>query len=112
MRVAAARAQIVSARCAAQMLCALPWHGPGCASAPPAGLHPAPPRSAEEKQAKLQAFATTKAVALSQAGAADAAVTPSLKNLLLSVLAGGSVLVLIAAAVAGVANFDKLSRKD
>jgi hypothetical protein len=38
-------------------------------------------------------------------------VSPSLKNLLLSVLAGGSVLVLIAVAVVGVSTFDKVTRK-
>jgi hypothetical protein len=39
------------------------------------------------------------------------AVSPSLKNLLLSVLAGGSVLLVIAAGVVAVSNFDKLTRK-
>lgn len=40
-----------------------------------------------------------------------AAVSPSLKNLLLSVLAGGSVLLIIAVAVVGVASFDKVTRR-
>ena len=40
-----------------------------------------------------------------------AAVSPSLKNLLLSVLAGGSVLVVIAVGVVAVSSFDKVTRK-
>lgn len=68
-------------------------------------------RSAEKVQEKLQVAAFTLAVALSQAGAADAAVTPSLKNLLLSVLAGGTVLAGIAVAIVGVSTFDKVTRK-
>jgi hypothetical protein len=42
---------------------------------------------------------------------AEAAMTPSLKNTLLSVVAGGVVLGAIAAAVIGVSSFDKVSRK-
>ena len=42
---------------------------------------------------------------------AEAAVTPSLKNTLLSVVAGGLVLGAIAAAVIGVSTFDKVNRK-
>lgn len=42
---------------------------------------------------------------------AEAAVTPSLKNLLNSVVAGGVVLGLIAAAVTAVSSFDPVSRK-
>eukprot|EP00898_Chlorokybus_atmophyticus_P002622 jgi/Chlat1/3360/Chrsp23S03714 len=38
-------------------------------------------------------------------------VTPSLKNLLLSVLAGGTVLALIAVAVGGVSSFDQVKRR-
>eukprot|EP00898_Chlorokybus_atmophyticus_P003080 jgi/Chlat1/3773/Chrsp259S03911 len=38
-------------------------------------------------------------------------VTPSLKNLLFSVLAGGTVLGLIAVAVAGVSSFDQVKRR-
>ena len=59
----------------------------------------------------LPAAVVTMAAVLSQAGAAEAAVSPSLKNLLLSVLAGGSVLVLIAVAVTAVSTFDKVSRR-
>ena len=42
---------------------------------------------------------------------AEAAVTPSLKNLLNSVVAGGVVLGGIAAAVSAVSSFDTISRK-
>ena len=42
---------------------------------------------------------------------AEAAVTPSLKNTLLSVVAGGLVLGAIGAAVVGVSTFDKIGRK-
>ena len=41
---------------------------------------------------------------------AEADVTPSLKNLLYSVVAGGTIAVIIAAAVTGVSNFDKTKR--
>lgn len=43
--------------------------------------------------------------------AAEAAVTPSLKNLLLSVVAGGTILFVIFGAVSVVAQFDPVSRK-
>lgn len=68
-------------------------------------------RSAEKVEQKVQVAALTLAAALSQAGAAEAAVTPSLKNLLLSVLAGGVVLAVIATAIIGVSSFDKVTRK-
>jgi hypothetical protein len=42
---------------------------------------------------------------------AMAVVTPSLKNQLLSFVAGGTVLAGIAVAVIGVSNFDKVNRK-
>lgn len=41
---------------------------------------------------------------------AEAAVTPSLKNFLLSILAGGVVLTVLVGAVIGVANFDPVKR--
>ncbi|KAI4335241.1 hypothetical protein L6164_013905 [Bauhinia variegata] len=41
---------------------------------------------------------------------AEAAVTPSLKNFLLSIAAGGVVLTIIVGAVIGVANFDPVKR--
>lgn len=68
-------------------------------------------RSAEKHAEKAQVAAFTLAAALSQAGAADAAVTPSLKNLLLSLVAGGTVLAVIAVAIIGVSSFDKVVRK-
>jgi|TARA_B100000401_G_scaffold420833_1_gene346607 hypothetical protein len=51
------------------------------------------------------------AAALANPLVAEAAVTPSLKNTLLSVVAGGLVLGAIAAAVIGVSTFDKVNRK-
>eukprot|EP00227_Mantoniella_beaufortii_P010977 CAMPEP_0197585532 /NCGR_PEP_ID=MMETSP1326-20131121/7803_1 /TAXON_ID=1155430 /ORGANISM="Genus nov. species nov., Strain RCC2288" /LENGTH=113 /DNA_ID=CAMNT_0043150049 /DNA_START=137 /DNA_END=478 /DNA_ORIENTATION=+ len=51
------------------------------------------------------------AAALANPLFAEAAITPSLKNTLLSVVAGGIVLAGITAAVVGVSSFDKLSRK-
>ncbi|XP_027335796.1 uncharacterized protein LOC113849810 [Abrus precatorius] len=41
---------------------------------------------------------------------AEAAVTPSLKNFLLSIVAGGVVLAVIVGAVIGVSNFDPVKR--
>ncbi|XP_061357722.1 uncharacterized protein LOC133302020 [Gastrolobium bilobum] len=41
---------------------------------------------------------------------AEAAVSPSLKNFLLSIVAGGVVLAVIVGAVVGVANFDPVKR--
>ena len=43
---------------------------------------------------------------------AEAAVSPSLKNLLFSLIAGGVVLVGIVVAVSGVASFDPVARKN
>ena len=51
------------------------------------------------------------AAALANPLVAEAAVTPSLKNTLLSVVAGGLVLGAIGAAVVGVSTFDKIGRK-
>ena len=51
------------------------------------------------------------AAALANPLVAEAAITPSLKNTLLSVVAGGIVLAAIAAAVIGVSTFDKIGRK-
>ncbi|KAJ9687981.1 hypothetical protein PVL29_013954 [Vitis rotundifolia] len=44
------------------------------------------------------------------AEAADSGLSPSLKNFLLSIVAGGVVLVVIVGAVIGVANFDPVKR--
>ena len=58
------------------------------------------------------AILTTAAMVIPDiAEAAGPGVSPSLKNLLLSVLAGGVVLVAIGAAVAGVSTFDPVQRK-
>lgn len=66
----------------------------------------------ESAQQKLSVAATTAMIAsLSNPLVAEAAVTPSLKNTLLSIVAGGVVLGAIAAAVIGVSSFDKVSRK-
>jgi len=63
-------------------------------------------------QSKVSATATAALITtLSSPLAAEAAITPSLKNTLLSVLAGGVVLGAIAAAVIGVSSFDKVTRK-
>lgn len=51
------------------------------------------------------------AAALANPLVAEAAMTPSLKNTLLSVVAGGIVLAAIGAAVIGVSTFDKIGRK-
>ena len=60
----------------------------------------------------MSSVATTALVSsLSSPLVAEAAITPSLKNPLLSVVAGGVVLGAIAAAVIGVSSFDKVSRK-
>ena len=67
---------------------------------------------ASTKLEKMTAAATAaSAAALANPLVAEAAVTPSLKNTLLSVVAGGLVLGAIAAAVIGVSTFDKVSRK-
>ena len=77
---------------------------------------PSPPPSApapnSSKVEKLSAAVTVgTAAALANPLVAEAAVTPSLKNTLLSVVAGGLVLGAIAAAVIGVSTFDKVNRK-
>lgn len=61
---------------------------------------------------KLSATATAAVVtSLYNPLVAEASITPSLKNTLLSVVAGGVVLAAIAVAVIGVSSFDKVSRK-
>ena len=54
------------------------------------------------------AVTAASAAALANPLVAEAAMTPSLKNTLLSVVAGGIVLAAIAAAVVGVSTFDKI----
>jgi hypothetical protein len=51
------------------------------------------------------------AAALANPLVAEAAITPSLKNTLLSVVAGAIVLAAIGVAVVGVSTFDKVNRK-
>jgi len=66
------------------------------------------------EKAKTKATAALSAAVVSSVSSplvAEAAVTPSLKNTLLSIVAGGVVLGAIAAAVIGVSSFDKVSRK-
>lgn len=53
----------------------------------------------------------TSGAALSSPFAAQAATTPSLRNLLYSVLAGGTVLFVLFGAVSIVAQFDPVNRK-
>ncbi|CAG9465846.1 unnamed protein product [Pedinophyceae sp. YPF-701] len=67
--------------------------------------------SAEKKVEKVAAavIASTGAV-MANPLVAEAAVTPSLKNLLNSVVAGGVVLIAIAGAVTAVSSFDQLDR--
>ncbi|CAM6106759.1 unnamed protein product [Calypogeia fissa] len=66
----------------------------------------------EMNMAGLTTFALVAATVLPEiAEAAAPGVSPSLKNLLLSVVAGGVVLSLIGVAVAGVATFDPVKRR-
>ncbi|XP_024932288.1 uncharacterized protein LOC107424040 [Ziziphus jujuba] len=59
----------------------------------------------------LTAAALTASMVIPQvAEAADSGVTPSLKNFLLSIVAGGVVAVAIVGAVIGVSNFDPVKR--
>ncbi|GAB4817945.1 hypothetical protein N2152v2_004991 [Parachlorella kessleri] len=68
--------------------------------------------SAQKKQEALVAGVTVGVAAMmANPLVAEAAVTPSLKNLLNSLIAGGLVLGLIAVAITGVANFDPVNRK-
>ncbi|CAK0784742.1 hypothetical protein CVIRNUC_007946 [Coccomyxa viridis] len=70
--------------------------------------------SAEKREQTLAmpaALTVAAGAALSSPLAAQAAVTPSLKNLINSVIAGGVVLVLIVAAVTAVSGFDPVARK-
>ena len=67
--------------------------------------------SKQEQQLALPVGVTAGlAAVLANPLVAEAGVTPSLKNLLFSVVAGATVLGLIAAAVTGVSSFDPLKR--
>ncbi|KAF5726089.1 hypothetical protein HS088_TW02G00889 [Tripterygium wilfordii] len=65
----------------------------------------------EKAVTALTAAALTASMVIPDvAEAADSGVSPSLKNFLLSIVAGGVVLVALAGAVVGVANFDPVKR--
>jgi len=75
-------------------------------------------KTSEYEDLKKRVSAMEKALATVSAGAimtaaapAEAAIPPSLKNLLLSVVAGGAVLTAIVVAISGVAQFDQVTRK-
>ena len=70
-------------------------------------------RASSERQLPTLPAAVAVALAASMTHPlmAEAAVTPSLKNLLSSVLAGGTVLVAIGAGVTFVSNFDQIKRR-
>nr|BAV58349.1 hypothetical protein [Ulva partita] len=59
----------------------------------------------------VSAVVATSGAAVSSPLAAQAAATPSLRNLLYSVLAGGTVLFALFGAVSIVAQFDPVNRK-
>ena len=85
------------------------WHSCEYFSDP--SVHPRPlPNSSKVEKLSAAVVAGT-AAALANPLVAEAAVTPSLKNTLLSVVAGGLVLGAIGAAVVGVSTFDKIGRK-
>eukprot|EP00355_Strombidium_rassoulzadegani_P010619 CAMPEP_0168620204 /NCGR_PEP_ID=MMETSP0449_2-20121227/7008_1 /TAXON_ID=1082188 /ORGANISM="Strombidium rassoulzadegani, Strain ras09" /LENGTH=110 /DNA_ID=CAMNT_0008661185 /DNA_START=75 /DNA_END=407 /DNA_ORIENTATION=+ len=66
--------------------------------------------SADKREQALAAATVTAGAIMTQAAPAEAALPPSLKNLLLSVVAGGVVLGAIFTAVSAVAQFDQVSR--
>eukprot|EP00232_Nephroselmis_pyriformis_P029823 CAMPEP_0182867404 /NCGR_PEP_ID=MMETSP0034_2-20130328/8702_1 /TAXON_ID=156128 /ORGANISM="Nephroselmis pyriformis, Strain CCMP717" /LENGTH=116 /DNA_ID=CAMNT_0024999761 /DNA_START=46 /DNA_END=396 /DNA_ORIENTATION=+ len=72
-------------------------------------------KASSSNQEKLQAAVVTSVGAMLAsplaAQAADYATTPSLKNLISSVIAGATVLTALLGAVAGVSTFDRVSRK-
>mmetsp|Transcript_34740 Transcript_34740/g.87927 ORF Transcript_34740/g.87927 Transcript_34740/m.87927 type:complete len:105 (-) Transcript_34740:260-574(-) len=68
-------------------------------------------RASAQKQAALTAgVVSAVGAAMANPLVAEAAVTPSLKNFLLSLVAGGTVLAAIAGAVTAVSNFDPVKR--
>jgi len=69
-------------------------------------------RASAQKEAALPVAVMAAAGAvLANPLAAQAAVTPSLQNFLYSLLAGGTVLAVIAGAITVVSNFDPVSRE-
>ena len=74
-------------------------------------LHSAAPQS-DKNVASLTGLALLAAAVVPEiAEAAQPGISPSLRNLLLSVVAGGTVLTVIGVAVAGVSTFDPDKRK-
>lgn len=66
--------------------------------------------SASRKEAVTAAVVAGVGAAMANPLVAQAGVTPTLKNLVSSVVAGGVVLAVIAAAITAVANFDPVRR--
>ncbi|XP_021277670.1 uncharacterized protein LOC110411714 [Herrania umbratica] len=64
----------------------------------------------EKAVAGLTAAALTTSMVIPEVAQAADGITPSLKNFLLSIVAGGVVLAAIVGAVIGVANFDPVKR--
>ncbi|GER51646.1 photosystem II reaction center X protein [Striga asiatica] len=64
----------------------------------------------EAAAGKIAAVAVAASMAVPEVAQAAETLTPSLKNFLLSIAAGGVVLVVIAGAVVGVSNFDPVKR--
>lgn len=68
-------------------------------------------RSSEKKHVQVEAATITALSTVLMAMPAEAtSITPSLKNLIGSVVAGGVVLLAIFGAIVGVSNFDKVRR--
>ncbi|KAL5217311.1 hypothetical protein ABZP36_017995 [Zizania latifolia] len=68
------------------------------------------PVTAEKAAAGLAAAAVAAALVLPEVAEAAPALSPSLKNFLLSIASGGVVLVAIVGAVVAVSNFDPVKR--
>jgi len=80
----------------------------------PAARRPVVVRASAHQQNKAAvmqaALIASVGAALSSPLAAEAAVTPSLNNFLLSLVAGGTVLVVIAGGITLISNFDPVNR--
>ncbi|XP_057967101.1 uncharacterized protein LOC131157167 [Malania oleifera] len=93
----------------------LPMKKPSTSSAAGAskssGRHAVQASLKEKAVTGLTAAALTASMVVPEvAEAAESGITPSLKNFLLSIVAGGVVLAAIVGAVIGVANFDPVKR--